>query len=171
MSVVAGPEEALAALVDVMNVFMPTEAVAGSRNVDDAGRIEHRSESDLEEAGQECRAGLVRQGNSLLRLKAVTAAIGVVFDVAAGRLGIEPFSGVTLGCARPGRKFARGERPVIGECPVKTQFVPHHNQSAVQSRAYFVDGPEYEAHQLVDVYRRRLVNSCHFFLLRRAFEK
>ncbi len=50
--VVAGPEKPLAAVMDVVYVLMPAESLASERSLSDLRRVEHRSESDLEEPGQ-----------------------------------------------------------------------------------------------------------------------
>ena len=52
VGVVAGPEEPLAAVVDVVVVLVPADAGAAADGLGDARRVEHRAERDLEEAGQ-----------------------------------------------------------------------------------------------------------------------
>jgi hypothetical protein len=50
--VVAGTEEALASLVDIVDVLVPAEAVPGAGLLSDLRRVDHRAQSDLEEPGQ-----------------------------------------------------------------------------------------------------------------------
>ena len=50
--VVTGAEEALAALVHVVGVLVPPQPVAAACLLHDLRRVDHRSEGDLEEAGQ-----------------------------------------------------------------------------------------------------------------------
>src|SRR5207302_4522787 len=64
--VVAGPEEALAALVDVVAVLVPTVTLTAPGRLGDPGRVDHRSERDLEEAWQIRRARLVSERDRLL---------------------------------------------------------------------------------------------------------
>ena len=71
---VAGPEEALAAVVDVVDVLVPADAVAAAHGLLDPRRVDHRAERDLEEAGQERRAVLVGERDRLLGRQRVAAA-------------------------------------------------------------------------------------------------
>src|SRR5215218_7763268 len=59
--VVAGPEEALAALEHVVAVFAPAEAAAVARRLDNVLVVARRAEGELEEPRQVRRARLVRQ--------------------------------------------------------------------------------------------------------------
>ena len=52
VGVVAGTEEPLAALVDVVDVLVPPHTRAGARHLGDPRRVEHRTQGDLEEPGQ-----------------------------------------------------------------------------------------------------------------------
>ena len=119
VGVVAGPEEALAALVDVVHVLVPAEArrrCGPPRR--SCGESMHRAERDLEEPGQVGRAVRIGQRDRLLGRQRVAAAVGVVVDVAARRLGVQPLADVALGGAGAlgqfGRRQTAGARPAPG---------------------------------------------------------
>ncbi len=151
MGVVTGPEEPLAALMHIRDVVVPGNPGAGSGDVHHSGGVVHRSEGDLEEAGQVGRAGLVGQGHRLLGRQNVATAAGVVFEVAAGRLGVEPLSNVALGTAAAGGHLSRRQRSGAGQGSVQAELVAHDHQSRVQGGTNLIDGSEHEAHQLVHV--------------------
>jgi hypothetical protein len=83
----------------------------------------------------------------LLGGQRVAAAIGLVFEEAAGRLCVAPFTDITLGDAGllgqlAGRQLARA-----GQGPVQPELVAHHDKRRVERRADLVDGAEYKGHQ------------------------
>ncbi len=78
VGVVAGPEEALAALVDVVDVVVPADALAAPGRLGDARRVVHRAEGDLEEPGQVRGARLVGQRDGLLGRQRVARGVRVV---------------------------------------------------------------------------------------------
>src|SRR5207244_6171038 len=121
--VVAGPEEPLAALVHVVNMLVPADAIAGASSLDDLRRVQHRAERDLEEPREIGRALRVRQRERLLGREGVAAALRLVLDVAAGGLGVEPLPHVTLRGAGPFGQLARRQRAGAGELPVEAELV------------------------------------------------
>jgi hypothetical protein len=159
--VVAGAEEALAALVDVVHVLVPAEPAAALHGLRDPRRVDDRPDGDLEEPGQIGRARLVRERHRLLRCELVRAALGVVLDVAARRLGVQPFPDVALGRRRPRRQLLRRERAGVCHRPVEPELVAHHDERRVQRRPHLVDGAEDELHQLLLVQRARSLDRGH----------
>jgi hypothetical protein len=97
--VVSGTEEALAPLVNVVDVLAPAEALAAARDVGDPRRVEHRADGDLEETRQVRGAARIGERDRLLRGQAVETAVGVVVDVAPRRLGVQPLADIPLGGA------------------------------------------------------------------------
>ena len=71
--VVAGPEEPLAALVDVVVVLVPADAEAAAGGLGDLRGVEHGPERDLEEPGQVGRAVCVGQRDGVLGREAEAA--------------------------------------------------------------------------------------------------
>ena len=82
------PEEALAAVVDVVHVLVPTDSLAAACRLEDPGRVDHRAQRDLEEPGQVRGAVRIGERDRLLRRQRVSAALRVVLDVAARCLGV-----------------------------------------------------------------------------------
>ena len=106
IGVVARPEEALAALVDVMVVLVPAEAGPGAGGVGDPRRVQHRAERVLKQPRQIRRAVLVAERDRLLGRQAVGALARVVGDEAPGGLGVEPLAHVALGRPSACRQLA-----------------------------------------------------------------
>ena len=154
VGVVAGPEEALAAVVDVVVVLVPADAGAAARGIGDARRVQHAAERDLEEPGQVGRAVGVGERDGLLGRQAVAALGRVVLDVAAGGLRVEPLAHVALGRAGARGELAGRERPGAGERAVEAEAVAHHDQRRVERGADLVDGAEHELLELGGVQRR-----------------
>ena len=168
--VVAGPEEALAAVVDVVHVLVPADAVAAAHRLLDPRRVDHRAERDLEEAGQVRRAVLVGQRDRLLGRERVAPALRVVLDVAARRLRVQPLAHVALGRAGARGQVGGRERAGAGERAVEAELVAHHDERGVQRRADLVDCLEHELLQLLHVERRGgLCDRCHLFPPRFGF--
>ena len=111
VGVVARAEEALAAVEDVVVVLVPADADAAARGLGDPRRVEHRAERDLEEAGQVRGAVRVGQRDRLLGRQRVAAALGVVLDVAARRLRVQPLADVALGGAGAVGELGGRQRP------------------------------------------------------------
>ena len=132
VGVVAGAEEPLAALVDVVVVLVPAEPVALTSRLGDALRVDDGAERDLEEPRQVGGAVLVGERHRLLGREAVAALVGVVVHVAAGRLGVQPLPYVALGGTGAGRQLARRERTGPGERTVEAEPVAHHHQRGFQ---------------------------------------
>ena len=166
--VVARPEEALAALVYVVHVLVPAEAVAFAGRLDDLRRVHDRAEGDLEEPRQVGRALRIGQRERLLRRQRVAAARGLVFDVAARRLGVQPFADVSLGRSGSLGELRGRERPGPGELAVQAELVAHHDERRVQRRPHLVHCPEHELLELGAVDRDRLFDCRHGSLLGRV---
>jgi len=149
VGVVAGPEEALAPVEDVMAVLVPADAGAAAGGVGDPRCVEHRAQGDLEEAGQVGGTVFLGQRKRLLGRQRVAAAGGVVVHVAARGLRVQPFAHVALGGAGARGELGRGERAGAGQCAVQAELVAHHHQRRVQRRADLVDGAEHELLQLL----------------------
>ena len=155
--VVAGPEEPLAAVVDVVVVLVPADSGAAACGVGDPRRIEHRAERDLEEPGQVGRAVVVGQRDGLLGREAVAGFRWVVLHVAAGGLGVEPLAHVALVGAGARRELVGRERPGARERAVEAEPVADHDQCRVERGADLVDGAEDELLELAGVQRRPLM--------------
>ena len=161
VGVVAGPEEALAALEHVVVVLVPADALPALRTLDDPRRVDHRAERDLEEPRQVRRAVLVGQRRRLLRRQGVAAGGRVVLDVAARGLVVQPLAHVALAGARAARELVRGERAGAGEGAVQAELVAHDDERGVERRADLVDGAEDECLELGPVDRDGLFECCH----------
>ena len=161
---VRGAGEAVAAVVDVAAVLVPGDAVAGAHRLRDERRVDDRAERELEEAGEERGAVRVGEHGGLLGREAVAAAAGVVRQVAARRLRVQPLAHVRLGRARARRQLGGDQRPRCGQRPVEPEPVADHDQSGVQRRADLVDRREHELLQLLRV-ERGLCDRCHRCLL------
>ena len=159
--VVAGPEEALTALVHVVHVLVPAEPGAAARRLGDLRRVEHRAQRDLEEPGQVGGAVRIGERHGLLRRQGVAAAVRVVVDIAARRLGVQPLADVALGGPGALGQFGGRQRARPGQGPVEAEFVAHHDQRGVQGGADFVHRAEYELHELVAVDLGGLLGSAH----------
>jgi hypothetical protein len=83
---------------------------------------------DLEEAGQVRRALLIREGHRVLGREREAPAGGVVLNVAAGRLGVEPLAHVALGRARSLGELGRAQRSRVGEGAVEAELVAHDDE-------------------------------------------
>ena len=161
VGVVPRPEEAFAALVDVVDVLAPAEARATADHVQDLGRIEHRADRDLKEAGQVGGAVGVGERDGLLGGQVVAAAVRVVGHEAAGRLGVEPLAHVALVGVGGLGQLTRRERARAGQRAVQAELVAHDHQRRVERGSDLVDGVEDELHQLVAVDRLLLLDDTH----------
>jgi hypothetical protein len=150
--------------VDVVDVVVPADPLAALRRLGDPRRVEHRAERELEEAGQVRRARLVGECVRLLRGQRVAAAVGLVLDVAARGLRVQPLADVALGGAGAARELGRRQRPGAGERAVEPEPVAHDDERGVERRADLVDGAEHELVQLLQV-ERLLFDRGHLFLL------
>ena len=130
--------------MDIVDVLVPSEAVAAARRLDDLRRISHRTECYLKEPGQKRGTVGVGECRRLLRWQRVPAAVGAVLDIASGRLGVEPLTHVALGGAGPLRKLARGRGPALRERPVEPEPVAHHDERRVEGRSNLTHGAKYE---------------------------
>ena len=74
LRVVAGAEEALGALEEVVVVLVPADALAGAERLADLRLVAHGDVHELERAAEEGRARLVGQRERLLRRERVGAA-------------------------------------------------------------------------------------------------
>src|SRR6266542_177368 len=79
-----------------MIVLVPADAGARAESFRDLWLIFKACPDDLERSRQECRAVLHRQGESLFGRQGVAARFGVVSNVSAGRIGVQPFALVSL---------------------------------------------------------------------------
>jgi len=149
--VVAGAEEPLAPVEDVLVVLVPADARARPEGLGDCGLVPRRAGHELEGAGQEGRAVLDREGHGLLRGQAVAPAGRVVLDVAAGRVGGEPLAHVALrGVRALGEVGGRG-RAAIGQRLVEPEPVADDDHRGAEHRAEVADGAMDEVHEPVVV--------------------
>jgi hypothetical protein len=151
--------------VDVVHVLVPAEAIAAAGRLDDLGRVDYGAERHLKEPGQVGRAVRIGERDRLLRRQRVAAAVGVVRDVAARRLGVQPFANVALGGAGALGQLSGRQRALSGERPVQAELVAHHHQRRIQGRADFVNRAEYELLELVAVDLDGLLDCAHGALL------
>jgi hypothetical protein len=151
VSVVAGAEEPLAAVVHVAVVLVPPDTGAAAGGVRDPAGTGDGADGDLEQPGQERRARLVGEGDGMLGRERVAGRRGVVVHDRAGRLRIEPLAGVVRVGAGGHRELGRRERTSVGQGPVVAELVAHHDEGGVEGGADLVDGPEDERHEPVAV--------------------
>jgi hypothetical protein len=147
--------------VDVVDVLVPAEPVAAPDDLGDAGRVENRPERDLEEPGQVRGAVRVGQCHRLLGRERVAAALGVVVDVAARSLGVQPFPDVPVCRAGARRELGRRHGAGVVERAIETELVSHDHERCVQRRADLLDGTEHELHQPLFVDRGACRRRCH----------
>ena len=88
MRVVARAEEALAAVVDVVHMLVPTDSVAAASRFGDSGGVEHRAQGDLKEPRQVGGTLGIGERDRLLGRQGVAAAVGVIGDKPARGLSI-----------------------------------------------------------------------------------
>ena len=105
--------------------------------------------------GQVGRALLVGQRHRLLGRQRVAPAGGVVVDVAARGLRVQPLAHVALADAGAPRQLGRRQAAGAGERAVEAELVAHHDERRVEGRADLVDGAEDELLELVGVELRR----------------
>ena len=122
---------------------------------------------DLEEPRQVRGAARVGERDRLLGRQRVAAAVGVVVDVAARRLGVQPLAHVALGGAGALGQLGRRQPAGAGQRPIPAELVAHHHQRRVQRRSDLVHGAEDELHQLVAVDLDGLLDRAHRSLLGR----
>ena len=161
IGVVPGAEEALASVVHIRHVVVPADTLAGDGGVNDPRRVVDRAQRDLKEPRQEGRAVGVGERHGLLRREDVAAGLGLILDVAARRLGVEPLARVSLGHVAAFRELGRGQRSGAGHRAVETQAVSHHDQRRVQCRADLLDRPKDEGFELGGVQGYGLKGLCH----------
>jgi hypothetical protein len=104
------------------------------------GGVAHRAQRELEGAGHEGRAVGLGEGHGLLGRELVAVGLGVVHDVAAGRLGVEPLAHVALGGVGTGGELGRRRRPGLGQRAVQAELVADDDQRGVHGRAELGDG-------------------------------
>ena len=98
----------------------------------------HRRQRGLKGAQKKGRAALVGQHQRLLGRKTVAAGVGVVGDVAARGIGVEPLTNVALGGAGLRRELRRCQRLGVGQGLVQPQLFTDHRQDSL-IRAAVVD--------------------------------
>ena len=125
---VARAEEPLAPHVHVGVVLVPAVSGAAARGVHDVLGVVHRAEGELEEAGQERRAVGFGHRERVLGRQRVALRRGVVRDVAAGRLRVQPLAGVRLGGLRALGELRGRARTVRGEVAVVAELVAHDDE-------------------------------------------
>lgn len=106
-----------------MVMLVPAHAGPGAERLLDLVGIMKAGGDDLEETGDECGAVLDCERERLLWRKGVGGGGGVVEDVSAGRVGVEPFADVALagGCAE--RQLAGRYRMAVGHGFVEAQAI------------------------------------------------
>ena len=145
--VVAGPEEPLAAVVDVVVVLVPADADAAAGGLGDLRRVEHRAERDLEEPRQVGRAVGVGQRDGVLGREAEPAVLRTRRSRRRpGRSATRARS--ARGCRSASASSRGGQRAGVGQRAVEAEPVAHHDQRGVQRRADLVDGAEDELLEL-----------------------
>src|ERR1700737_175661 len=108
MRAIAGAEEALGAAEQAMVMRMPAQAFARAEGLDDLVFIEPERGRYLERRRHENGALVERQNHGLRRRQQISLLLGIVGDIAAGRLVGEPLADIALanaGCfgEAPGR--------------------------------------------------------------------
>ena len=136
---VGEPEHRVRPVEQIVMVLVPAETVAAAEAVGHVVlRVDHRARG-LEHAALVHRAGLVGQHGGVLDRQRVGARLGVVVDVAAGRLGREPLADVAL--VRPGAlgQLGRAHRLAVGHRGVQAEPRADHGQRHVHGGADLVD--------------------------------
>jgi hypothetical protein len=137
---VSGFEESPAPLEHVVTVLVTADTVAGEKGVLDALDVSGCVERNLEAAGDERGACLVGEHRRLLGAERIGAAVSVVANEAAGRLGAQPFADIPLGGPGPPRELGRSERPGRSEGPLEAEAIADHDERGVDGRAELNDG-------------------------------
>ena len=99
---IAGAEEPLGPLEQVVVVLVPAHALAGPEALGDVGLVLDERRKQLEGARDEDRAVVMGERERLLRREPEGA--GLVLDVPAGGLLAEPLAQVALAATRAGRQ-------------------------------------------------------------------
>ncbi len=163
VGVVARAEEALAPLVDVVDVLAPAQSRAAARYLGDPRGVDHGADRDLKEPRQVGGTARIGERDRLLRWQTVEAAVGVIVDVAACRLGVQPLANVALGRAGALGQFCGRQPASACQRPIPAELVTHHHQRRVQCGSDFVHRAENELHELVAVDLDGLLDRAHEF--------
>ena len=135
MRAIAGAEEALGAAEHAMVMRVPAQAFARAKGFDDLVFIEPERGRDLESRRHENGALVERQDHRLRRRQGVSLLLGIVGDIAAGRLVGEPLADIALanaGCF--GERHRRtGAEP--GHRLIQAELAPDIDQHAGKSGA------------------------------------
>jgi hypothetical protein len=159
VGVVAGPEESFAADVHALVVRVPAIAGATLECALDLGRRFQRGQRQLEGAANEGWARLVSQCQSLLGRQGVAVGARVVLQVAASRLGVQPFADVALCGAGAVSQLGRAGRARPRQAAIEAEPVADDDQAGVDGGAELAHHLPDECHQLVLVDRLSL--NCH----------
>ncbi|MCY1362519.1 hypothetical protein D9M69_492420 [compost metagenome] len=152
---VAGPEEALGAMEQGHVVLVPADAQARAHGLDHLGNDLELRHGDLERTGHEGRAAFLGQREGLFLGQREQLALRVVFNVAAGGLGRQPFAQVArVGLGAAGELLRGGG--AFGQRLVQAELVAdddggrvHHGPDVVDEVTHervkpcFVDGHVY----------------------------
>jgi hypothetical protein len=123
------------AAIQTMVVIPPADALARAERIDRLVLVEPQRSVDLPGVRQEDRARLVGEHQGLLRRELVRLARGVIVEVAAGDLAIEPLPHVPLRTTAALSDSSRAERALAGHGFVEPELVAEvHHHPALSSR-------------------------------------
>jgi hypothetical protein len=115
--------------------FVPPQAFARAEGFDDMVFIEPERGSDLESRRHENGALVMHQDHALRRRQGVSLLLGIVGDIAAGRLVGEPFADIALANAGCLGKRHRRTGAEVGHLLIQTELAPYIDQHAGKSGA------------------------------------
>jgi hypothetical protein len=118
---VAGAEEDLGAREEAVVVLVPVQAAAAAERLEEAVLIREERREDVVRTEHVDRALRVGERDRLLRWQRISAARGVVGDIAARGLVAEPLAHHPRLGPRPLRQLVRRRRTAVGERAVEAE--------------------------------------------------
>ena len=136
-------------------MFVPPDARTGAERIGHPLLGAQRAEREHERPRRVHRAVRIGEDERLLLAERVGVGVGVVVDVAAGRLAAQPFGDVArVAVGAPGQLVRRARRG--GQRPVEAEAVAHHHVAGGHRRAEVGDEPAQHLVQLVFVHPCRV---------------
>jgi hypothetical protein len=129
-------EKSLRTVIQVMVMLVPANAFSRTKRILDLRSIVETRRDDLKRAGKIRRAVLDGQRKGLLRRKREGAGRSIVGNVAARRVGIEPFAYVSFVSARAAGQFRGRDRPRIRHRLVKSEPGANKKQYGMHGGAH-----------------------------------
>ena len=141
---VARAEEPLDAVVERVMMLVPAHAFAGAERIFNLVHVVEAGQDDLERSGQERGAVLRGQHHRLLWRQGVGLRCGIVGDVAAGGIRVQPLADISLAGFGARGKLGRGDGFAVGHGLVQAQPVAQQDEYAVHGRAHVAHGLDHK---------------------------